>query len=280
MLDAANVYINAFDGVYKFPQSGGAPALLASDPNLPARLLLDGGDLYWTSTFGNAIVKVPTAGGSTSSVYTNEVQPWGLDKIGGTLVWTSNGATNRIRAAILPGAPVDLTTSTGTATELVVADNSVFFMNLPSGLDEICSTPLAGGPVTVLATTNISSLVGNAGLAVDSTHVYWATGLTSAAGYVARVPRTGGAVEILAPMQDEPTDVAVDGNYVYWAEQGDWTPPTPPTGKIRRMLKTGGPILDLAKGVQPSRIAVGSTHVFWTHPVQGQNMGKVQKAPK
>jgi hypothetical protein len=70
-------------------------------------------------------------------------------------------------------------------------------------------------------------------LALDDHYVYWAT-LT---GDVKREPICGGTAEILAQNQDEPIDIAVDDNGVYWLDHGT----QPGTGKVMEMKKLGAP---------------------------------------
>jgi sugar lactone lactonase YvrE len=76
-------------------------------------------------------------------------------------------------------------------------------------------------------------------LAVDETHVYWThnrdnnwvagDGAEDIAGAVLRIPKEGGEVEVLAPHQNGPSSIALDGEYVYWT---NWA-----SGNIRRLRK-------------------------------------------
>lgn len=67
-------------------------------------------------------------------------------------------------------------------------------------------TPL-GAPVTLA-----SAQGGPRGIAVNATDVFWVT----ESGDVARVAKSGGAVQVLATQQLSPLDLAVDGTSVYW----------------------------------------------------------------
>jgi sugar lactone lactonase YvrE len=127
---------------------------------------------------------------------------------------------------------------------------------------------------------------------VDATHVYWTN-----VGSVARVAKTGGAVETLATVgvnnegcaldsthiyfadgaghaiyqlpksggtavlraasQSFPQTVALDATHVYWASEGD--------GAIRRVPKSGGAVENLATGqANAYAIALHGSELFWT----------------
>jgi len=72
------------------------------------------------------------------------------------------------------------------------------------------------------------------GIAVDSTHVFWAN---SEAGEIKRVAKSGGTVDLLASNQDDPTGVNVIDNHVYWSnaktDTGSiaWSIPSTPTSR-------------------------------------------------
>jgi hypothetical protein len=101
-----------------------------------------------------------------------------------------------------------------------------------------------GGPPTVLATGIPDE---PAGLAVDATHVYvaataWGSEALSQAGVIARVPKSGGAVEILAADQPALRAAWLSGDHVY-ARSG--RPGRP--GAIVRVAKSGGPVETVIK---------------------------------
>ena len=278
VIDAASAYVIADGGIHKAPLAGGNPTLLVADNSLLTRMVLDNADLYFVSYTGGTISKVPVAGGAVSIVYSGEQSPWGIDKQGTLLAWATSGAQDYIRTAVLPGMPSNLGALTGTSSEVVINGDTIFFTDLQLNADEVRSVPIAGGPVTTLATTQFSSLNGDFGLVADATHVYWATGVAGMTwGYVARVPRQGGPIELLATNQDAPRDLQLDGPYVYFTVGGSGGSVLDPKGAIRRVPRAGGPVLNLAiKQLNPRRIAVGMTHVYWTDG----SYGKIFAAPK
>ena len=85
-----------------------------------------------------------------------------------------------------------------------------------------------------------------AGVAVDSTHVYWAN---SSDGTIdeARLNTFGPATLISG--QASPWGVAVDSGHIYWANSGD--------GTIKEAPLTGGPVTRLVTGqIAPVGVAV------------------------
>jgi hypothetical protein len=97
------------------------------------------------------------------------------------------------------------------------------------------------------------------GLVIDETHVYW-TSLTS--NVVARVPKAGGAVQVLAqsPNVSLAPSLAVSKDHVYWGND-DFT-----NTVVNRCPLTGcgaNAPEKIADADRPIGLAVNSTHVYW-----------------
>nr|MBK7068859.1 DUF5050 domain-containing protein [Deltaproteobacteria bacterium] len=94
-----------------------------------------------------------------------------------------------------------------------------------------------GTGATVLATGQGSTV---SGVEVDGAYVYWAT---FGGGTVARCPKTGGPVTVLASGQNSPTAVGLWGDNVYWSSftGGTITRQSLSTG-ARSVIATGLPI--------------------------------------
>ncbi len=275
VVDDTSVYIGTFDAILKAPLAGGAVTTLSSPTAYAmAGLLVSNGNLLWTSHFGDQIRSVPIGGGATTVLHGAEAGPWGLGLSGDTLVWTTV-TPPRIRASVAGGAATDLAVLSDDVYPLTIEDNMVFAIVINGSQDEVVAVPLAGGPVTILAIDQIQNPQSGA-IDADATHVYW-IGESSGAGYVARVPRAGGAVEVLLQNQgnfNDPVDMSLDGNFIYWSE-GDGAN----NGRVRRMAKSGGPVLNIAVNTRAKGIVVNATHVYWTVSAAA-GMGKVMRAPK
>jgi hypothetical protein len=124
--------------------------------------------------------------------------------------------------------------------------------------------PKAGGASEVLASGQIRPW----GLAVDDARVYWAcegdavAGVvgTPPGGQIASISKDGGKVDVIAPDQQTPTAVLVDGDFVYFGENG-WGDAN---GTVKRVPKKGGAIETLATRADGVRsLAVAKGHVAW-----------------
>ena len=60
------------------------------------------------------------------------------------------------------------------------------------------------------------------------------------------MPKAGGSPAALTGLVSNPSNLALDASYVYWAEA---LGSPPPPSKVHRVSKAGGPIEDLATGV-------------------------------
>lgn len=195
---------------------------------------------------------------------------------------------------------------------LVVADGRLFSADVSSG--QIWSLDPAGGEVIELASLQSAPQ----SIAADADHVVWITyGFGILAGTVARVPKKGGEVEILADLIDQGIDVAVDEQAVYYTNWGidagvyridkatlDKTPLAiypQLTGiaidathvyfgagdaignatLVARVPKTGGEVEVLASGLPDVlRVAVDDVHVYWTSSGSTEISGSTGRAPK
>jgi sugar lactone lactonase YvrE len=69
--------------------------------------------------------------------------------------------------------------------------------------------------------------------------------------------------------------IAVDGSYVYWTERD--------SGKVRRVAKTGGTILDLVPtqvNYLADSIAVDGEHVYWADTTGTPGTARLRRVPK
>jgi len=110
--------------------------------------------------------------------------------------------------------------------------------------------------VPAASTGPFVSYAGCQGVAVDSSHVYWAEPSRRSIG---RVDLDGSGVEydFLAGLEN-PCGIAVDGTSIYWAEEEG--------GQIGRADLDGGAVdRDFVDGItNPCGVAVGNGYLYWT----------------
>lgn len=84
------------------------------------------------------------------------------------------------------------------------------------------------------------------GIAVDATHVYWATGGNDcSSGQIRSMPKTGGPITTLADHQANPRSLVVDASFAYWYDGCA-------TGQLRRVPLGGGTVFDYPISVDPT----------------------------
>src|SRR5262245_59639099 len=106
---------------------------------------------------------------------------------------------------------------------------------------------------------------GPIGIAVDETHVYWNNigdaGWASGEGSIWKVAKDGGIPELLADRQ-APFDLAVAGDFVYWARGASNTVAGGPA--IVKVPKAGGDLVIVAEGLAaPQSLAVDDMHIYF-----------------
>lgn len=96
----------------------------------------------------------------------------------------------------------------------------------------------------------LTNAVSSSHVRLDATHAYFAD---ATRGTVSRIPKRGGAEEILASDQDGLYELNVSDTYVYFQ-----------TGAhLRRVPKAGGPVEDVAAADRIGFIALDATSVYW-----------------
>jgi len=108
-------------------------------------------------------------------------------------------------------------------------------------------------------------------LAIDSDNVYFNKSPSLSLGSIRKVPIGGGPFMELVAELENPREVAVNGNDIFWVAEGKGR-----DGFVCKAPLSGGPPTFLAwKQNQPLNLALDATHVYWT-TFQG---GTVMKLP-
>lgn len=169
---------------------------------------------------------------------------------------------NAYAARILEGDGGVLTLSISNPLAIAV-DTSAVFMTVDTGTQGgILTCPLSGcvplgrGPQIALTTRDLR------GIAVDEKDIYWTE---TDKGRVMKMSKDFlGPQVIVSETARKPIDVALDGAFVYWTEDGT----TDDDGVINSAAKAGGAPVVLASGQRrPYRLAIGGGRVYWTNRV-------------
>ncbi len=219
---------NGFTGsLLAVPLDGSAPATTLADiPGAPGQVVASGGDVYW-SDYVSA-----TGMGAVRKV----------PKGGGAPVTLASGPV-RMRLARSSTADVYWWSqdSASSATLYGLASGAV--------------TPSVVAPALPYVTS----------VAVDATHVYWASsGGGTGLGTVMRVALAGGTFETLATAIWYPQDpLVLDDRAVYWRDQAGGGGAS--AHAIFRAAITGGHPYALARAIEGGGgLAVDATNVYWS----------------
>ena len=142
-----------------------------------------------------------------------------------------------------------------------VEGDSVFWFNEGGravGTPGLFKLPRGGGPVVALMPG--ADLMA---MAADATSVYW---LAPRAGKVGKVPRGGGAPEVLAETTSIVRGMVIDDTDIFWAEDE----------AVYRVSKAGGKVQTVVAAGLPDYLAIDGTHVYWYSILAGV----IYRAPK
>lgn len=238
--------------------------ILAAHQSGPFGPVLDDDHVYWTQTQPARLSRVEKGGGVVEDEWFDD-QFFHHPVIGGSFVYLADATDDSIARLPIFEAPLEALQSDVNNPGVIRVDEAWIYLE-SSNPNELRRMPLAGGPSQLLADEDdgiehISDIV------LDDTHLYvlW-SGFDPS---VARVPKAGGMLEVLASGQKLVSNLAVDDTHVYWSQQ---------TGDIRRVPKAGGNVEDVVTGIdKPRHIVVDDTHVYWTGITWEADIGRAPK---
>ncbi len=231
--------------------------VLATNQTNLGYLALDATHLYWR--FGSSapgardggVRRIALASGCVDEVMT-DLTGGGPLAVSADAVYAIDSEAGAIVTVPLSGGPLATLQSGVTfAYDLVADASALYYATGPGG--DVLRVPLDGGSVVTLATGQKTPL----GVAVDDTHVYFANDGNEgdppyADGSFARVPKSGGAVEMLESPVTGGQDVAVAGGTAFFLQFG--FPPTGVPGAVWRLDLPGTQPRIVASGLGPSII--------------------------
>jgi hypothetical protein len=242
------------------------PIVLATGQSMGYSLVVDGTALYWTRETGS-LHKGSINGAAPTTLATGKsFAELGIDAQ--HLFWVEYGAGSLRRLAKAGGGELALVSGLVLPAHLYVDPSGIFYSDRDAG--HVAFSGKDGSSSKVLA----AGLEGPRGVAADATHVYF----TDTAGALGRIPRTGGAAQIIAkaPAGFYARSLALDATHVYWraAETGDFPAAE---GYLYKLAKSGGelePIADKEPGARG--LTLDATHVYFTSIVSG-TVSRVRK---
>ncbi len=201
---------------------GGCPfssvTVLAAGSQQNIDVRLDGENVYWND--GAHIQRVKKSGGAVTAVADGTIDVGSFDVASSGVYFTTHGSSDVMRAggdkvATLPG-PIQLVTASANAVYVVAPGGAAL---------GLYSVPLGGGSFTLVSSLSVPSPTpapdGAYGLVVRNEVAYLSLiGFGPNASQIVAVDLASGSINELssATLSLPPTSLAVDDEYVYFAE--------------------------------------------------------------
>lgn len=238
------------------------------------RIEVDATHAYWTTVDGR-LMRAAFGGGEPELLLAGLVDAGDLALDGDRVVVASGGSLLAVPRA--GGAAIPLVEEVASVVQLAADASGIYWM---AGGDGIFAYALERLAPDGTRSTLVAPLDFGLGLALTPTHaVFTGQGLgdPEALDVVARVPKAGGAVEVLASRRNDPTNVFVRGDDLFWTEQLDVT--GGPAGVVRLSAGSAEPerILAAPAGALPLLGAATSSTVVLT--ALGESGGLLLAAP-
>jgi hypothetical protein len=251
--DGTYVYWSS-PGIVTRAAEDGTVEIIAQDPMIgyPKWMVFDENHLYISFIYNTwHVVSVPKDGGDVETIleWSQDVRHLAINStVLYFLTYPASSSTAFGEAYGVPlsgGSPSLVSTGfVGTFDHLLVDEGGTLYWSTSGGVVRSDPSDPGGEHVWLVESAGLSF-----GAAMDESHVYWTTNVDSSYE-VRRVPKTGGANELLSSFHSNPQNPVIDGEYVYLRS---------PDTKIVRIPVTGGPaeeIVDLHTPVD--RMTVGN----------------------
>jgi|GEM_PF-2085561 len=187
---------------------------LVTGASEPWGVAVDGKHLYWANETSNTIGRSNLDGSDVEANFVSAAEPTGLAVAEGHIYWISPGPRS-IGRAKLDGTNVEAEFIPHVEAFAGLAASSEFiYWGDTSGSGSIGRARLDGSGVEEAFIDPVDPIVPY-GVAVDTSHVYWANSMNDSIG---RAGTSGGSIEEEFIPNAHPAGVAVDANYVYWGK--------------------------------------------------------------
>jgi hypothetical protein len=273
-IDDTNVYwTNCGDPtggfVLKVPKVGGEVVTLASGDRLSG-IAVANGSVYWVAgtsdASSGAIMQIPVGGDTPMTLTSRPGPPAHIAADSSYVYWGEQMGGAIMKVAVTGSAPATVA-SANLPWWIALGETDVFWMG-----QGVMMAPKAGGAATAL--TSSFPTLPPAGLAVDSTNVYFTSGPPFGMSGVSTVPVQGGSVTLVTSgvPSSIPGPIAVDSTRAYWADGSNAVFAVPLSG--------GAPTTLAIDQNNVVAIAVDPSAVYWL--VNGNastGQGAVMKLP-
>jgi len=225
------------------------PDIYSTAYPMRAHMIAKGGSVFWYEGQTKSLRMAPATGGpakTLSSDFTSDFAPIATD---GNNVYVADSWT--IKKVPVGGGPADSLAQANFYIWDVATDGAYVYWIDNEPLANVERVPVGGGAKEKLGAGDKAGRMRLAG-----GWVYW----TSHDDTILRVPAGGGAVETLAGGLPFLSDIACDGEFVFFSEQD--------TGRIRKVAAGGGGATLVVSGSalwSPYVLAVDHASLFWTN---------------
>ena len=194
---------------------GGVNTSFISGLSQPGGVAVDGGHMYWANGMSIGRANLDGSDANPSFIATGPVTNVAVD---GTSVWWTDGSEYVGRADLdgtgIP-APHCIDAGAGSLPAGIAIASGKIYLGERSAIAQVAAT--CGQTPTALATISPSPAYPPLALAVAGGYVYFPAA-SIGKGVIDRVPTSGGTPEAYVTGLGFPTGVAIDGTYIYWAD--------------------------------------------------------------